>query len=57
MLNNNDPTEAKLEVEHRLQIEEDSVAWLSEKIKQSSTLTTTMTGRVLNQNCQTSNES
>ena len=46
MLNNNDPTEAKLEVEHRLQIEEDSVAWLSEKIKQSSTLTTTMTGRV-----------
>ena len=36
--------EAKLDVEHRLQVEEDSVAWLAEKIKQSADLTTTMTG-------------
>ena len=44
MVNNSDPTEAKLDVEHRLQVEEDSVAWLAEKIKQSADLTTTMTG-------------
>ena len=44
MVTNSDPTEAKLDVEHRLQVEEDSVAWLAEKIKQSADLTTTMTG-------------
>jgi exocyst complex protein 7 len=39
-----DPTEAKLEVERRLQIEEESVEWLADKIRQSTELTSTMTG-------------
>lgn len=39
-----DPTEAKLEVERRLEDEQDSVEWLQEKIKQSSELTSGMVG-------------
>ena len=42
-----DSTKVREEVEERLRIEEESVAWLTEKIKQSSDLTSTMTN-VLN---------
>jgi len=42
-----DSTKVREEVEDRLRIEEESVAWLTEKIKQSSDLTSTMTN-VLN---------
>ena len=42
-----DSTKVREEVEDRLRVEEESVAWLTEKIKQSSDLTSTMTN-VLN---------
>jgi exocyst complex protein 7 len=42
-----DSTKVREEVEDRLRIEEESVAWLTGKIKQSSDLTSTMTN-VLN---------
>ena len=41
-----DPTRVKEDVEDRLRVEEESVNWLRDKMKQSQELTSTMTGEI-----------